>query len=190
LVGLENRAILIEYLSFLLEKDLGFLTYEPECFPVMETKWKSPSLITNAIIDFADTSNHDINKIAFELSLLGCIAVELRVYYRATAYYIESILKAFDQTRIRSIELVTTFTEELTAEYLSSISSEYQRLTSIVVTSSPTSESITVNSHFENIHYVTQSVESSACCVSVISRAHFPQAKLLEQNQSFAFRLT
>jgi hypothetical protein len=47
----EDRLIVDEYFSYLLDNDLGFIDNEPLRFPEMSNEWDSPSKITNSIID-------------------------------------------------------------------------------------------------------------------------------------------
>lgn len=170
LAGTENEKVLKEYFEFLLNKDLAFITSEPNSFPEIKMDWKSPNLISNAIIDFDKQSNHDMEKIISELSDLACIAVELRFYSEYSLSKIKSILHCFDDSRIKSIELVIVYQLEFSKESLCNLMADYQRLSSISITSSPENKSFNFNSDFDNLHYVTAKVDSSACCGQISPR--------------------
>lgn len=183
--GKENEKVLNEYFEFLLEKDLAFITSEPLSFPELKMEWKSPSQITNAIIDFDEQSNHDMVKVVTELSDLGCIAVEIRMYGKSSLNEIQTILQSFNESRIRSIEVVIVDQNEFSKESLCGLMSSYQRLSSILVTSSQENKSFSFNSEFDNIHYVTQKVDSSACCGQISSRNFSVNVSMVTESLHF-----
>jgi len=79
LVDKNNREILEEYINCLEDNELIFWCNEEETklFPKMKKKWASPSLISNAIIEFNHNYTYDIAMI--ELNELGCSYFQLRL---------------------------------------------------------------------------------------------------------------
>jgi len=95
-----------KYIQILEDENYGFWTNEPKAFPEIETQWDSPSIITNAIIDIDEHSQHPLKQIFEQLSDLGCICLQLRSYYRIGFDQLNEILNLTNFSRIRSIELV------------------------------------------------------------------------------------
>ena len=50
----EHHATIYEYLTFLIENELAFVTESPHLFPQMRLDWKSPNQISNCIVDMKD----------------------------------------------------------------------------------------------------------------------------------------
>ncbi|MFW6273091.1 MAG: hypothetical protein ACOC2U_04870, partial [bacterium] len=76
--GKENRCVLKQYLSFLLDRKLAFVTskYTYDNFPAFNLEWDMPSTITNAqIVIKKKTCFGDLFNALSELNDLGCKAI-------------------------------------------------------------------------------------------------------------------
>jgi SPASM domain peptide maturase of grasp-with-spasm system len=101
------------YLVFdtLVNEELGYYTSSPEIFPPIDTHFDHPSVLSNAIIDVSNISNHDFYSINNQLSELGCETVEIRFFELIELDTIESILDEFMFSSIRSIYLLICYDE-------------------------------------------------------------------------------
>lgn len=96
-----------EYIDFLLENELAFLSTTPSNFPSipLNNKWL-PSEISDAILEIGKTDilSFDIPE---QLSDLNCQWVEIR-YLRDDVDFLITCINKFQNTRIRSIEIIIT----------------------------------------------------------------------------------
>lgn len=116
--GQSEIHILYEYFNFLKNKEFIFFTDTPNIFSKLELKYRSASLITNAIIEVGDKSNHDFRLIFHELDELNCQALEIRIFHSISPAEIISILEGTQRGRLRSIVLLLPFSESVTTENL------------------------------------------------------------------------
>ena len=102
----DSEKILEEYLAFLKEKRVGFITSNPNVFSDMDDYYETPSHVFISSIAINEDSNYDIQKFINELDFLLCKHIELRVLHsNVTLNQIMSVLKYFEGTTIRSINL-------------------------------------------------------------------------------------
>ncbi len=153
-----------EYFAFLEGHELGFWCDAPERFPPLDLTWETPERITNAILDVDDRSDHDYEKILTELDDLGCKALEVRCFHRATLAGLRAILEAARWGRLRSIDLIAGFSPELTPEALGSLAKAYRRLSSVVIHSAPESHTLEPDRTGVAIRYRTEVIDSPRCC--------------------------
>ncbi len=170
--GEENQDVLHQYITFLIDKEYIFFSDEPEKFPSVNLDWKSPHEISNAIIDFDASSNHDIELLVSELDKLRCPAVQLRFFFSPKYNEIIRILKCFEDSGIRTIELILKYSNTLSLTNLKILMDRFQRVSSINVTSSPKRKEFTYQSYFPNILFQEQVVDSANCC-GTISQSNF-----------------
>jgi SPASM domain peptide maturase of grasp-with-spasm system len=105
LTSTENK-IISEYLHFLLTNELGFLLKKNENFPVINLKWESPSLITNAILEFENFKNYNIKKATDELSELGCKNILIKIYKNHDINTINRLFLCFKNKGFKSIDIL------------------------------------------------------------------------------------
>lgn len=96
-----------EYFEVLAHEEYGFYSDKPVYLPKINTnKFEEPKIITNAIIDFDESSVHNLENIVPQLSLLNCEALELRFYYSLSHKEILHLLEVIDGSSIRSVEVI------------------------------------------------------------------------------------
>jgi SPASM domain peptide maturase of grasp-with-spasm system len=152
-----------EYFAFLLERGYGFLCDEPDRFPKLDLSWNRPDAITNAIIDIDHTSQHDYQRIFSELDDLGCQAVQLRSYDVLPIDYFRAILQSSAQTRLRHIDLVLHFDPDSSYQTLEEFCEQYQRISRVMVHSSPRFERRIAPPFSTLILYVTAPLTPTSC---------------------------
>lgn len=170
----EADDIIEEYFDFLTKEELIFFTNEPELFPPLDLTWKKPSIITNALIDINTTSNHNFSKIFDELDEFNCKALELRFFENIVFSELQSILSFSKDSRLKSIDLLLTYSKETQKEMLENLVLNYQKISSIVIHSAPEKEvySFPNGSMETKVLYTTQKIDSSDHC-GVISTHYF-----------------
>lgn len=179
----EHDEIIEEYFQFLIDRELGFLGSEDEIdlFPPIDLTWKTPSTITNAIVDSNRDSNHDFVSIAQQLSDLKCQAVELRFYDTLTLDTLGSILKAFDGTEIASIYLILPFNEEIHKDSLLDLLLGQGRVESFTIHSSKRDEQYYLNNKL--IVFSVAKITDQTHCGLILSNYFTPNLNLFTESQ-------
>jgi SPASM domain peptide maturase of grasp-with-spasm system len=155
-----------EYFEFLIIRELGFWCTNPGHFPHLNLAWDAPERITNAIIDVGTASQHDYAKLLDELDDLGCKALQFRFFCRPSLRELEAILQAAAYGRLRSIDIIAAYSEELTTEAVERLIAPYQRVNSIIIHSAPERRSSLIGRNVI-LRYLTQIIDSPACCGQV-----------------------
>ncbi|MBW8878004.1 MAG: grasp-with-spasm system SPASM domain peptide maturase [Acidobacteria bacterium] len=167
--GHEYDAEIAEYFEFLIAHELGFWCDDPDCFPEIDLTWKAPERITNAILDVDAESRHDFDKILRELDDLGCKALQIRFYDAVGLAELERVLELARYGRLRSIDLLVRYSEEMAEVDLEPLLRKHGRLSSIVVHSAPEDRLKRLPSG-ALLSYRTKSVDSPHCCGEVHPR--------------------
>ncbi len=162
----EEREQLVQLIHKIEDHEYGYFTNEPERFPNLSSDLRHPSVISNAIIDLNSSVQFNFKRFISELSDLLCQSVLIRAYTKVELSTLFEILKAFENTSIRSVELVIPFDEGITKEYLlTELIGVYGRCRRITVHSSPFDQLITGNTH--EIIYSTARIINETCCGNI-----------------------
>ena len=155
-----------EYFAFLLREELGFWSDDPGSFPDLDLSWDPPERITNAILDADPGSAHDYPAILRQLDDLGCKALEARFFHGCRLGELSAVLAAAGGGRLRSIELVAGYGEELTPEALESLATAHQRVSGILIHSAPAwrRRRWTFERLGTSLEYVTEAIDGPRCC--------------------------
>jgi len=162
-----------EYFDFLLKNEYGFWNDNLEEFPLLDLYWDRPSVITNAIIDVDESSDHDYNSIFAQLEKLGCGDIQLRFYDSVELRELERILTHLESRRIKSVEMIIKDSAELTNELLIGLCNSFGRLFMIYVHSC--AEDKLIYKGLEGIGRIvgmTQKIDNNSHC-GVISPIFF-----------------
>ncbi|MBL4648926.1 MAG: grasp-with-spasm system SPASM domain peptide maturase [Aureispira sp.] len=116
------------FLGHFVDNHLGFYTTSPNSFPDLELAWKSPSIITNGIIQINSRSTFSLKELIDQLHSLGCDAVQLRLEDDFNIELITEMITAFEETRIKLIDLILPYNSDLTKEVLFDLMYTYKRL--------------------------------------------------------------
>lgn len=92
-----------EYFQLLVNEEYAFFTDNNHTFPPLDLSWDFPAKITNATIDVAAHTTHDIVPVLFELNQLGCAALQLN--WSKSLSELNSILDTLRQSRLQWIEI-------------------------------------------------------------------------------------
>lgn len=177
--------IIDEYFDFLLNNKLIFFNSNPELFPKMSTKWNSPSLITNIIIDY-DENIHDFNTLISQFEILKCSYIQLRFYKKIDLDYICSILKVLkeEKSRIVSIDFILPYYENFNLEELNVIIRENSRIHSIIIFNSPYDKSYEpLRQKMGYIMLVERNIINEKHCGIINEEYFYSNIKLFSESQ-------
>lgn len=170
-----DKDTVMDYITFLLDRDLIFFTQNPDLFPPLSLEWDEPALVTNAIIDYWPTSDFSWGHLLSELESVGCRDVQIRFYEEISNGKLEEILNIFDKRRIKSLELLIKYHRHLSDKYLTSLTISNLRIKTVFVHSSPKDLMHTISKPgfmedgMGNIIYLKQKIENNLHCGNVSS---------------------
>jgi SPASM domain peptide maturase of grasp-with-spasm system len=135
----ENKQIIIEYIDFIISNELGVIlkANEAKLFPPLSKNWFYPSNISNAILDIGDWYIMFFDKVVKELDTIACFNVQIRIFSNKDENELKSLLFAFENKRINSIELIVKYNENLSLDKLDDIITHNPRIHNIQLHSCP-----------------------------------------------------
>ena len=118
--GSENKSAIDEYIEFIINENLGFIggRDDLDLFPRLNTDFRTPSKITNAILEYSTSNVQYIQEIAKQLELLGCKDLQIVAYDVISKKELEFLLTSFENSIIKSLELIIPFNEDYSEGYL------------------------------------------------------------------------
>lgn len=133
---LEMEQVLLEtsredietFLGHFIEQALGFYTERPQSFPDLDLEWRSPSVITNGIIQVDKTSKFDFEGLIDQFHDLGCDAIQLRFEDNFALPVVEQFMLAFEETRIKLIDLMLPYSQDINKQALLELLDKYKRV--------------------------------------------------------------
>jgi SPASM domain peptide maturase of grasp-with-spasm system len=114
-VAANNPDVFQKYITYLLEKDFGFLTNDPEHFPQLNLQWQMPCEVQSAVVQYS-FKQYDLEKLFQNLDDLLCRYLELRIEDWQNPDNIEILTEVLSQSEdkvFRSINLWIPYTEQL-----------------------------------------------------------------------------
>lgn len=186
--GLDNTPVILEYFSFLVEKEYGFICSEKEAslFPDISYRWDAPHIIENAIIDVNENSDHNYGDILSQLEELGCKALQVRFFAKLASESLHRILKLFSNSRIESIELLLAYSADINEENIRDLLSRYKRIISLTFHSCPSApEKGVYNREGVKIEYTDQVINSSDHCGFISPRSFHLAIDTFMESQQF-----
>jgi SPASM domain peptide maturase of grasp-with-spasm system len=165
--GEENAPVLQEYFEFLLEQEYGFWTTPEEAkyFSDVNLAWDSPLAITNSIVDLDEESNFDCSAIIRQLDALGCAGLQLRSFSPRPLSFFEDILSLIAGSRIKTVDIVLPWYENLTDADVTAFASRHPRINNLVIHGAPFSRfTADQNYNLTRIIYTTEQVSSEHHC--------------------------
>lgn len=173
--GEDNKETLNEFYDWLVEKEFGFWCKseeETKRFPDMNLEWDIPFKISNILIDLDPASHIDYAKIFREIIVLGIPYVQLRCYAQAGIEFYIQLLDICEGSRIKTVDIVTPYINDLTKEELNKVCRKYLLINSITFHSAPIDEYDGLLDGLTKIVYSTERINSHTCC-GKISSSHF-----------------
>jgi SPASM domain peptide maturase of grasp-with-spasm system len=161
--GKENTETILEYFNYLLEKELGFFSENKieELQNINFENYYEPKRITNSIIDITNDYSW-LDSMINQLSKLNCEAVELRLFNNFSISEIDYFLEKFENTSIRSVEILTPYIKGITKKKLIDLRLKHSRLRKIIVHSAKIND---FYDHFEfYVFFIKEIIVSKKCC--------------------------
>lgn len=158
-----------EYFKFLIDSELGTWVDDIEKFPEIDTKWESPSLISNAIIDVRYII-HDFDNIFRQLADLGCEDVQIRFYETASYELIDSIMGYLKSSSIKSVEFLIKYSDTVNnIKQLMLLTKKHPRISILCIHSSPNNkvvshEDFVILDGMGRIYFIKEIIGSSKSC--------------------------
>lgn len=155
-----------KYIGLLVADDWGMFTGTPGKFPAIREHWDSPSVITNAIIDYTSASTYDICDVIAQLNDMGCEALQLRVYDQVPEALIAGVYNFLAGTSIQHIEFLLKY-EAHYPPLMETLHRQLSRVQRVRFHSAPfdREEEIRTEVSFYATHsYTTTAVTDSSCC--------------------------
>ena len=158
-----DALIIDEYFDWLLKKEIGFFTEEPEKFPPLALRHESPELINNAIIDIDGNSQHQYHKIYEQLDQLGCRYLQIRSYTMLEWDDMVAIIYPINNFRFRSVELITPYNSNIGENKVKELLTTFIHITKITFHSAPFKQlSSPLPGQFT--YFTPQVIDSEQCC--------------------------
>jgi len=173
-----------QYFQALTEEAWGFWCDNPQSFPDIDLTWEFPAVISNAIIDINEHSKHDYHKLCTELNELGCQALQFRIYEKMSLEKLAEHLSYFDQSRLRSIEILLKYSEEINTQALLNLVKIHQRIVEIIIHSAPTDETVPL-SDYHQIIYTTNPLNDHSFCGVIKKNDFILNLELFSEAQHF-----
>lgn len=137
-----NNPIINDYFNFLIDNQLIYITSELSELSKLkdiDISFEKTSLIDNCIVEIDSFSDHNFSTVIYELNLLNCIALEIRVLSLISIDQIYEILQNTNDSTIRTVVLYLPF--EINLNYIKLLST-FPRVTSIFFYNSPNNKVI------------------------------------------------
>lgn len=159
----KGQQIISAYFDQLIEREYGFISPSYKEFPKLNLNpLNDPKIISNAIVDYSEESNHDIHDIIDQLSVFFCDALEIRFFCLKPIQFIQEIVSATEHSSLRYLQLLLKDSDELNESFLLDLMDKSPRLRTITVHSSR--ENKTVEEKDFLIYYTTEIIDTEDCC--------------------------
>lgn len=153
-----------EYFKFLVDKEYGFFTDEPERFPKMMETFRFPAHITNAVLDINKSSLHDYTLIIDKLNEIGCVSLDIRIFEPINKKLLKNIFQAVEESRLRSLRLIIPASMKFSLEELNKYCDSNARIQAIYLHSAEKNLNFSSELFCVPINLRKQKVASPATC--------------------------
>lgn len=134
----DDPEVFDQYVQFVINKNLGFVTEEPHLFGELNTDWNQPHHIQNAMIAYNEKSDFDLKEVILTLDELLCRQLEIRV--DSTAFSIDDLSKelaVLNSKIFRSVTLLLRYHPSMTAEAMEQFYTNIPKLGYVFIFDSP-----------------------------------------------------
>lgn len=133
---------LLEYFDYLEEKQLGFYTLEPSLFPSLDLQWHTPERLKHAVIQIENLKRYDYSRLINELIATDCINIDLWFKNYTDSEAIESLIKPFNNSSLRSFDIYMPYSNATTPEKLARLGQNCDKAADLVVFGAPSKKKI------------------------------------------------
>jgi SPASM domain peptide maturase of grasp-with-spasm system len=183
----EYDEIINEYFDFLYSNKLIFFNPNPSLFPKMSLEWKSPSQITNIIIDYNNVI-HDFENLLFQFEVIKCSYIQLRFFQNTDLSFIKNITDKINtvKSRVISIDFILPYNNQFVKEELDFFLINNPRIHSIILYDSPFDESYDSLKKGNDMGYLTFSkkhILNEKHCGIITQEYFYSNIKLFSESQ-------
>jgi len=179
-----ERDILLEYLNFFEQNELGFYTNNPDSFPRIDNEFRSLNAISNAIIDIRNVVNYDIDAKLQELESLGCEAVQIRIFESLAHQAFDKLLQSFAGLSFRCVEILMNADELYDKKHLRKLLKAHPDINKIVLHSSKKNGFLSLN-HYQLLEFKTSVLANRTQCGQIGAKYFIPNLSHVIESQSF-----
>lgn len=164
-----------EFVSFLIENEIGFLTEDAALFPKISDHVTEDYIQLQDVIieiDAALFNKDNFIKVCRELGELKCADFQIRLLSEFDISMIESLIETVTAANANYIEIHCTYNEKITKEALHNLIQDYTLLSKIFLYSSPQAEIYPVINEIPDYHpiilgeayFIDYSFDNGNCC--------------------------
>lgn len=137
--ALEEQAIIDINLKYFSDNEYGIFCSKElfDCFPKMSLDFSQPSEVTNAIIELKISAIFYLNQYLKQLEDLGCFYISIIMYEKLNEKLFIDIFNQIPSDRIKSVELISVWNEDISDGLFSRITPYAQQITKLIFTASP-----------------------------------------------------
>ena len=153
-------------IDWLISNEYIFLCTKKELkhFPEISDEWDYPAIITNAIIDYNKSSEHQLSYILLQLDKLNCLNIQIRYY---DDFIIESLDKELNKIRnskIVNIEILFRNDEKINQNQIIELCEKHTRIGRIFIYNSIEESNLKNSDIRAQVFFVKENIESHANC--------------------------
>lgn len=165
-------------LNYFVSEEIGFITNEPYSFPGIDTVFKYPALISNAIVEIGLNTKSAFQGMLNQLMELGCRYLELRYYIENADLVVETLSKVLNF----SINNLIVYFPYNCSHMLQEVANIEQilKLATIILYGSPKDE-VGKNSMI----YIRSNVDSNICCGNIQEELFVMNLKAYSEGMMF-----
>jgi SPASM domain peptide maturase of grasp-with-spasm system len=186
--GEKNEKTINEFFDWLIKREFGFWCKsrrESLQFPEMNLEWDTPFDLSNAIIDLNPNSAINYHKAIGQIIGLGVPHLQLRAYSSTEFNFYTSLLDICHGSRIKTIDILTPYIDNIDIDYLKKICREYLLINSITFHSAPYNKCVDLLDGLTKLIYSENHIHSSDCC-GIITSSHFTiNTMLFSESQKY-----
>jgi len=166
--GADSKDIIKEYVDWLIDNEFGFWCDKEDFnnFPELETKWESPLLITNAILDVEYPSDIDYLQVIRQLIELRVRHIQIRSFKAVNFSFYLSLIELCEGSRINTIDIITPFVEnnQINISDLIINKKRLLRVNTIIIYNSSEERILEGEDGMTSINYVKEKITNDNCC--------------------------
>lgn len=125
------------YLEALAEEELGFFTDSPQEFPPLPLEWDYPGTISNAIIEYDDSSPYDLFDVIAELEALKCKQIQLRYFGTRSMEHLQALAKRVKGSFLFLLDVMVPYESQMTLDGVAQVLLSEHRIIPLMVYDCP-----------------------------------------------------
>lgn len=169
----ESKAVLKEYVLFILEHELGYYCSEEELafFPPLPEEFLFPAQVSNAIIDTDSKFEYLTEEVLEQLAFVGCHYIQLRSYHPIPILDLLKVLNLISNTSIKSIDIVIPYDGNDPNFYsaIQTLMVENRKVSCITITGADKSECLSTGNLNTGMIFKSKSIINSDLHCGIIS---------------------